>query len=712
MNTEKTKKLNRNISIQGRLFTMKKLFLFVVALSVCVSAADLTLEERVGSLQAQVDRAMSRAGIQFSGEFRGQFLDSRLDGDAMEPGKMSESVQFTSVDFNILARPNSMLGARAIFRMHQDWRNFFSDVQNPIATRWLSIDGSVADGIVKYNIGDYRKRLSPLTLWTPEIELLYEPEIFAAARRYAMSESFLGENKRMMQGFNVEFDAVLYPILKRVQFDLFGARLATRGAIESAVIPPGVGENTQYIDAPFDKYLLGVNLATQVIDGAGIGISNIAIFDQISSSVMNEDGARRTQDPQSTNIFAVRANADNRTFMEDELINVGVNVEVALSSDKRHMGTGWSGPEDDRVTHTWRSGANFPDGLNDVKWFDSTTSGLAVVVGLAARLSLGGEDHVKLGVNYMNNDGYFMNDAVQSPSFIQRRVMNNENALLDLGLLNPFDAMYRTVYKFAPSQYFGGTSPQSKHGYNSAIITGQATAGLSGHSQVYYPNVFQAAMPGGLGTADRTGPVIDFDARFLENAITVGARAAILNSVSDVELGWEYINPDPDAPLEDLMLRGSIPAFNSEFSEMVFGFGVDAAKLVPTLGRSLFLGFSYGMYNSKTGMNFSREMAEVVEGEANMVSVGLNYHFHQRFNLMAGYQLLNVTNTTTSHSGENETSVRVQEYKFDNLAFGIGYRVADGGDLVVKLTRLSGENVTTGRNYSALQPEVFLTVKF
>ena len=61
------------------------------------------------------------------------------------------------MDFDIRARPNTATQGRLIMRMHQDWRNFFSDIGNPINTRWISIDGKVKE-MFSYNVGDFRQR--------------------------------------------------------------------------------------------------------------------------------------------------------------------------------------------------------------------------------------------------------------------------------------------------------------------------------------------------------------------------------------------------------------------------------------------------------------------------------------------------------------------------------------------------------------------------
>ncbi|MDR2693019.1 MAG: hypothetical protein LBB74_02245 [Chitinispirillales bacterium] len=707
---------------------MKKFFLFVAALSVCALAAESSLEERVDGLTAQIDRVMSKAGIHFGGEFRSQFLNSSVDGDAVaEFGKKNESAEYTSVDFDIVARPNTALSARAMFRLHQDWRNFFSDVQNPITTRWLSIDGSVMQGIFSYNLGDYRKKLTPLTLWSPDLELLFEPEIFAQGRELAMSEVFLGENKRVLQGANIEFKAEVYPYLHELGVDVFGARLATRGTGESAPVAPGIFPNDtayangRYWDAKYDKYLVGVDLAAQLIKGVGLGVGNISIFDHVDSYrgedftptgiVMSgafEDSAKFHST--SNNIFAARINLDNRAFMPDDFVHIGVNAEAAFSSYKYHN-------EFDTV--------RVVNSVVEKTVGDRSVDGMAINAGLSVKLNLDEANAVSLSADYILNDSAFINEAAQSPSFLQRSIMNNENGLTGLGLMNPFDAMYRSVFKYTPSQYFGGSRPYTKNAYTNVIFPSDK----SGTAKLPV-NVFQKALPGGLATADRTGPVLKLDGSFLDEALTVGARAAMLKGVGAWTNEYRYSTNDilgPDGviiPGDTGTIRTKIPI--NEYLTAGGGASVDIAKFVPAVGPSLRIGVSYMMYNSTTGdiyidggngENIPTVTPYKHDIASNLISVELNYNFAQRFSFLAGYQQL----TTSIKSEEKVSGVPDAEYAFSNLGIGFGYKVADGGALTVKLSMLSGEgpvgvDANTGKpknlSYTATQPEVYLTVKF
>jgi len=503
-----------------------------------------------------------------------------------------------------------------------------------------------------------------------------------------MSEAFVGDNNRALQGANLEFKAELYPILREVSADVFGARLAAAGNGESGVTPPGSSniQDGAYWDKPYDKYLVGVNLGTQIVDGAGLGLSIISIFDDIDSyrpgpnskaqGRASADSINAKLDSRATNIFAGRANVDTRVFMPDDFINVGLNLEAALSSDKRP-----------KIN---------PDDPKDV--LDSAANGVVINAGLTARVAIGEENTLKLSADLIYNDTAFKNDAAQSPSFVQRAIMNNENALEGLGLLNPFDALYRSVFKYTPSQYFGGSKPYTKNAYVNAVLDSSQMAYVRSASTYVYPSIFQAALPGGMATADRIGPVVKFNGSFLDEGITVGVKAAMLTTYAEYE--------GIDKP---------------QFQEIVAGAGLNIAKFAPAVGQSLQIGGSLGMYNVIESGN---------ETKNNLLSFGIDYNFVPRFSILIGYQLLTNASTvppvvSTSSGGD----IIQYNYDFSNVAFGLSYKVADGGILTAKVSMLSGvtkdgvifkpdemggEPVrdTFNRNYTALQPEVYLTVKF
>jgi hypothetical protein len=302
--------------------------------------------------------------------------------------------------------------------------------------------------------------------------------------------------------------------------------------------------------------------------------------------------------------------------------------------------------------------------------------------------------------------------------------MNNENALEGLGLLNPFDALYRSVFKYTPSQYFGGSKPYTKNAYTNAVLSNEEVGIINSirdknNRPAYrYPSIFQAALPGGMATADRVGPVVKFNGSFLDEGITVGVKAAALSTYVERADG---IKP--------------------QYQEAVGGAGLDVAKFAPVVGPSLHIGASYGIYNVIQGD---------IRNDNSLISFGLDYSFIPRFSVLLGYQLLGSydpgfeTWSRSSDDGIPDNMSRIdyvvkRDYEFSNFSFGLSYKVADGGILTAKISALSGKNILSEnstytehyknvdidgntpdpatrpygvKGYTALQPEVYLTVKF
>ncbi len=111
----------------------------------CTPAEDtaVTVSEDLGK---RIERILATAGISFHGEFRSGYFGSVLwDTGKNTYGRTKETDEYSSVDFDIHARPNDAVACRLIFRMHHNWPNFWSSPGNPIFSRWISIDGKIGN---------------------------------------------------------------------------------------------------------------------------------------------------------------------------------------------------------------------------------------------------------------------------------------------------------------------------------------------------------------------------------------------------------------------------------------------------------------------------------------------------------------------------------------------------------------------------------------
>jgi len=272
--------------------------------------------------------------------------------------------------------------------------------------------------------------------------------------------------------------------------------------------------------------------------------------------------------------------------------------------------------------------------------------------------------------------------------------------------------MYHSVFKYVPSQYFSNAQPQTKNAYDNVILSPAArNAYVDDGKNVVLPSIFQAA--GNKASADRTGPIVKLDGSFLDKALTVGARLTMFKTMEESKYEYRYDVLDGDGSPTGEFKTGLVN-FTPEYLTAGGGASIDIAKFVPALGPSLKIGGSFMMYNATTGKveeSTTGSNAFKKDSESKLISAELNYNFAPRFSILAGYQQL-VTLVKSEVNGQ--TGAPDAEYTFDNLGVGFGYKVADGGALTVKLTRLSGEGPVGSetKSYEAWQPEVSLTVKF
>ena len=125
--------------------TLRTSVVTMLFLAAALSASSGAENERMNKIESKLRSIINKAGIDFSGTFRSQYLSSQLEENSGDSSidwgrKTTESNEYTSVDFDISARPNEALSGKLLFRMHQNWQNMFSDIANPIFTRWICID--------------------------------------------------------------------------------------------------------------------------------------------------------------------------------------------------------------------------------------------------------------------------------------------------------------------------------------------------------------------------------------------------------------------------------------------------------------------------------------------------------------------------------------------------------------------------------------------
>ncbi|MDB5106202.1 MAG: hypothetical protein JWP91_3891 [Fibrobacteres bacterium] len=636
-----------------------------------VPGAAGTAEPDARPVQGEYGKAlegiMSKEGISLGGAFRSQYLHSSLGGPAAISSRRSEeSVEFTSVDFDIRARPNTATQGRLMVRMHQDWRNFFSDVGNPINTRWISIDGKVK-GMFGYDVGDFKRKYSPLTLYAPEFGVLYEPAVFAGDRREAMDEAFVGAGERLLQGVNLDFDAAVdhgaKGLLKEAHLNVLGSRLRN---VETS-IQNGNKATAAVERSPVEKFLGSANADFVSPVGASLGGTYLAIFDKQGSYAGTGEADTAAQ---HTGVVAGRAGFDLATLTGNPDFNLGVSAEYALSKDDTNY---YATSTDSVVTR-------------------NSIDGSALSARLYGSWKPANSFRVRMNLGYIRNEAGFRNELAQSPVFMGERILNIENDTAKIRTndvrarnYSTFDAMYEHVFKFAPSEQTNlwQRAPFSKNSYQSSIMTqGEMAAFAASRADT----ALQLLMPFGPATPNRGGLQSELTLSFLQDRIEAQAVFARLENVTGV------------------MVDSSRAMPNTEFSQMGGGLKVEAGDL---MGLALPFTLSGSLVRS-TADNAGiagDSLHAAAKVTSDFLNAGGQFGFWKRFSILGGYQ--RIVNTVSRPAAETE---QVQTH----YAGGLDYKVAAGAHLLFSLGRIKVDNPdgAADNDFSQLQTDLFLTVHF
>ncbi|MFW6221227.1 MAG: hypothetical protein ACOC4C_02075 [Fibrobacterota bacterium] len=664
---------------------IRQVSFLVAVLSVCSFAAPDSTGSRLSELEGKVDDILSIAGIQFGGEFRSQFLYSGLNTDdpaTSDSGKIGENVNFTSVDFEIEARPNEAVGGKVFFRMHQDWRNFFSDGGNPITTRWVGINGNV-NNMFLYDIGDYKQKYSPLTMYTPQIKIDYEPEIFASKRQYAMEEAFLEDNQRILQGVNLTFAAQIEPLFKKFYAQAFGARLR-QAFVENNFFVLSYEDVDRTRERPFamDRYAAGFNTDMEIIEDLELGGTFLSIFDAPSTNDNKGTQGRADTSAAVRLIGAVRGGIGTATFMDSDIFDISLGGEIAFSGDRTFE-------EIDTISN---------DTIFDY------INGAAVKLDLLSEFKLGSENKLSLRVGVTSNDNEFRNELAQSPSFYSKRIMNTDNDINRVNnqyaLYSTYDALYNTVFYFAPSmknQYY--KSPFQKLAYTNGIVTideveeqvelMNAYSDSASRAHFLFDPALQLAMPYGPATPNRIG----FDGAL---------STSFLNDGINAKVSFASYNESTGEKIDSV----NIVKPKASFKQFGGGASIDFASFIGALSNPLRI---------SGGIEFSSRSNEGEDISSSFLNLGFYWNIYKRFSLLAGYQNIN-TIMEKELLTQNDEITQTQQH----WAVGLEYKIGKSGSVVtgsigktiVSMTDNIDAVEYSDNDFSVWQPELFLTVPF
>lgn len=647
--------------------TKATIALFGMALPL-VAGAQESVSQKQEQLEKTLESVLSKAGIAFAGKATGEFAQSTLDGTTKnDKVRAAEPLTYTQVDFDLRARPNSVTTVKAIFRMHLDWPNFFGSPYTPFETRWLSIDGKALD-MIYYSAGDMSVKWSPYTIWGNDVGFLYTPRMFAQMQEQAMSERFLGNNVRNLQGAQAGIRAAA-PEAKIDSFNVgFIAAKITNADNNGDNLPAYL----PYKWGNFERWSLGARADVTAFKGVSLGGSYIDTRD-LKGSYRDQSSADGPLDGTSPQVLRNTAETGAVTggrfgVQVDKLIEmpvqIGLNGEVSLSN--------WEYQGMMLDTTAWKM---LPDTLLSRKKVD----GMGLSVDLSLGYSLEKTVAGSLTLGFVKNDSGYRNDLAQSQSFKPSRILNTVQDSTGYSHYSTFDAMYRNVHRFVPETKTNNMAknPIEKVSYSNQI--GHADAPV-------IDSALQLVLPGGAATANRTGPRFGLDVGLMDGAITLVGNGWILATVKDIPMGLAQYTIDSlgvtkyagDSVEMVPVLAGADTlyevdkAYKIDYQKVNAGVKIRAEKFLGDVWTlPIELTASYELNSAKSG--------SVLDYKANTLNIGAYIGVWKRISLMGGYQAIN-TEDKVLNSIDKGVTWNTGKYtsKQTNVGAGIEYKITEG----------------------------------
>jgi len=620
---------------------MKMKNVLIALLTASVAASASVVADNQKALQAKADSANAKRGVEIGGSIRAVAQRSSFSTDQDKTGinwmPDVERNEFVTADLNFGFRPYESVRANVMMRLGGGMQEYFAAASKTLEAKWLNVEGNVGKNFY-WVAGDFRSAISPLSIYRPGIDIMYEPTIFARKRHMAEKEQLLEGNKRNLQGVNLQFRQEIDPMIGEVRVEALLARLNRVSVLdfsgaEGNILPNDSIEGTSLSSAT-DKWVVGGNFELLPMQkNVFVGVTPMYIFDNENSKSYTyrhpdpdaynpddpETGAYVLQDinpfvsfPQKTFVLSIRAGVDAAALLKVPGLNLDLVAEYAMSTNKTPV------LDEDANGET-------------VEGAEESVSGSALLVNLNAGFKVENSWSAGLSFDFIRNDEKWFNNLAQSPSFFAQRILNSDKDgnTVKYGVNSPlystFDALYNYSPKFSPVTRSLGTN-------DDAIATGQTNSyNIAPYNKNSWGNnvysveqlelinmlidpALQLALPNGLATRNRTGirALVKGD---WQEKIEAQALVSILSQVkSDYE------------------------GFVDKVSYMEFGGGAKA-NIAKIVGLSKSAEFAASFKHSES----TTDMVDGTSGtvSSNFINIGGSFQFLPRLGFTAGFQMIN-----------------------------------------------------------------------
>lgn len=682
---------------------MKK---FLIAFLACAATVPAATEwQTQEKLDAKVDSINAKRGVEIGGKIRAIAQASYFDTDNDPTGinKMPdvERNEMANADIDFHFRPYEFVRANVMLRFGAGMQEYFSSASKTMSVGWINVEGNIGNSFY-WVVGDFREQYTPLTLFNPGVEILYEPTIFARKRHMAESQELLEGNQRNLQGANLQFRHSFGSSLGELRAEALAARLNRTSVLdltgaEGNILPNDTIAGSS-LASNMDKWLVAANFELLPLNkNLLIGVTPMYIFD-------NEDSYSYTYrhpdnnlsadyeltsinpydtDPQKTVIVSGRVGGDVAGFLGSKNLVLDLVAEYAYSSDEVFTHT--EAPAVDATT-----GLPLTDESGEVLYTDVANSeklnGSALLVNLNLGYKTADSWGALLGVDVVRNDSNWFNNVAQSPKFFARRILNSDKDgnTIKYGVNSPlystFDALYNYAPKYAPATTTlktddVGIRDGQSESYNIAPFNKSSwKSNVYGRSQLALieslsdPAV-QLSLPNGLATSNRQGaranltlnwkdyaevqglfstfsqvsPLIGFkEASYLE--FGGGAKVDVFKMLGfqkPLELSGSYKHSERKVDTDNWASLGLVDG-TAELKSDFINAGL-YVQYLPRLGFTAGLQYINTEYNTFDGL-ISGLVAPKTTSKQMQWMVGLDYSLANNAWLSVNYGIISVTN--------------------------------------------------------------------
>ena len=697
---------------------MKRLLIALLSASVAASASAVADNQK--ALQAKADSANAKRGVEIGGSIRAvaQRSSFSTDNDPTGINNMTdvERNEFVSADLNFGFRPYEFVRANVTMRLGGGMQEYFAAASKTLEAKWLNVEGNIGKNFY-WVVGDFRQEITPLTIYNPGIDIMYEPTIFARKRHMAQKEQLLEGNKRNLQGVNLQFRQEIDPMIGELRAEAFFARVNRVSVLdftgaEGNILPGDEVDGTSLASAT-DKWLVGGNIELLPMQkNIFVGVTPMLIFDNESTNSYTYRHVKR--DPvsfvpgdkanpyemqqinpyddalQNTFVLSARVGADVAALMQNKNLTLDLVAEYAMSMNKtKTLSKVVQGPA--AIDPTTGEELTDPETGETVytqltlPTTEESANGSAILANLNAGYKVDNSWSAGLALDFIRNDEKWFNNLAQSPSFFAQRILNSDKdgETVKYGVNSPlystFDALYNYSPKFSPMTRSLGTNddkirdgqsksyniaPYNKNSWGSNVYTAEQLALLN----LMMDPALQLALPNGLATANRMGvrALIKGD---WQGMVEAQALVSIFNQVKPEIEGLDKV------------------------SYMEFGGGakVDIAKIAG-LSKALEVSGSYKHSESKNNMMYGGVVGTL---KSDFINAGLCAQFLPRLGFTAGFQMINSDYGVGNVETKVGADVPLMKSKQMQWMVGFDYTVADNAWLAINYGMI---NVTNDYN--------------